>query len=976
MSKAPDTDTSLDEPRTIQAGFLDSDILNGGNAAYLAALAERWADDPTSVDPATAAFLADLFENAPLPAPLPEPEKFSPAPSAPLKEEAPENALLGTRGTARGKEALSDEALRDSWRQRGHLRAALDPLGLQKRPALSDLSPPHADPALLTRLERAYGGATGAEFMHLQDPAQRQWWIDRFENGVPVASVLSPERILSLLTQAEGFEHFCQQRFTGMRRFGLEGGESLIVALQALIDAAARDGARSISLGMPHRGRLNVMATILRKPAEAIFAEFAGKAFQPPGFEVSGDVKYHLGTATTLSENGHQLRLALLPNPSHLEAVDPVVLGRVRADQDRQKDANRTKHLGVLVHGDAAFAGQGVVYETLQLSRLPGYRTGGTVHFIVNNQIGFTTSPDCAHSGVWNTDVARTVQAPILHVNGDDPEAVARAAYLAHEWRRDFGSDVVVDILCYRRHGHNETDDPAFTQPAMVRAIHAHPTTRQLYARKLEAENVLSSGDAGALWDETQAKLQADFSAADSYQPDGTDWLDASPLDPTRLQDAPERIQPMTGVPLARLHEIGDAMTRTPEDLTLHPRLARQIEARRAAVAAGGPLDWATAESLALGSLALDGHRVRLSGQDSGRGTFSQRHAVFTDYESSPQDPSPEERPGERQETQDAPAARQFTPLAHLAPRQAPVDIWNSPLSEYGVLGFEYGYSLGNPEALVMWEAQFGDFANGAQIIIDQFLAAGETKWLRTSGLTLLLPHGYEGAGPEHSSARPERFLQLCAENNLRVCMPSTPASFFHLLRRQIARRCRKPLVVFSPKSLLRNRNATSSLEELGPHTRFQPVLPDPAFTLSNFTEKTGRKAERVVLCSGKVYYDLLAEREKRGLDDVALIRLEQLYPFPHHALVEALKRHADAKHVVWCQEEPRNAGAWRFVDRRLEHAMKVAGLAPGLRALYAGRAAAASPATGLASRHQAEQAALVDKALTRDGGRSPSFQP
>ncbi|QDH14942.1 2-oxoglutarate dehydrogenase E1 component [Oecophyllibacter saccharovorans] len=972
------------EPQARAQSVQGPDIFSGDNLSYLTALEEQWGAawhaDPAQVPPDVAALLQVMEQGHPpssvVQSPQGLPEGYG-QPSSPTAHTATEMDACA--------QTLHRHNLREAWRQRGHLRARLDPLRLRPLPELPELTPPDADPSLQARLEQAYGGEIGVEFMHLQDPAQRQWWIDRFESPLSHTShlagqtdPLSPRELLSLLTQAEGFEHFCQQRFLGMRRFGLEGGESLIVALQSLIAESLKDGVQSISLGMPHRGRLNVMATVLRKPAEAIFAEFAGKAFQPPGFEVSGDVKYHLGTATTLANDatGTALRLTLLPNPSHLEAVDPVVMGRVRADQDRTQESleraqahrshntqnradggaappheqARQAHLGILVHGDAAFAGQGVVYETLQLSRLPGYGTGGTVHLLVNNQIGFTTGPESAHSGIWNTDVARTVQAPVLHVNGDAPEAVMRAARLAHQWRTEFGSDVVLDILCYRRHGHNETDEPAFTQPAMVQAINAHPTTRQLYARKLENEGLLTAQEAAALWDRTQTRLQKAFDEAADYQPDGTDWLDVGPLDPTRLQDGPERIQPMTGVPLARLREVGQAMTRVPEGVTVHPRLERQLVARRKAVQEGRPIDWATAESLALGTLALDGHPVRLSGQDSQRGTFSQRHAVLNDQH----------------------GLGTQTPLAHLSPRQAPVKIWNSPLSEYGVLGFEYGYSLGNPEALVMWEAQFGDFANGAQIIIDQFLAAGETKWLRSSGLTLLLPHGYEGAGPEHSSARPERFLQLCAENNLRVCMPSTPASFFHLLRRQIARRCRKPLVVFTPKSLLRHRNAVSALQDMGPQTRFLPVLADPL---------AGKGARRIVLCSGKVYYDLVAEREKRQQEEeVALIRLEQLYPFPHHALVEALKAHPDAEHVVWCQEEPRNGGAWRFVDRRVEHAVKTAGLtnADGTpkRTLYAGRAAGASPATGLASRHQAEQRALVEKALTRDATPTPSYQP
>lgn len=891
--------------------------ITGDNSVYLDQLHTRWLADPRSVSPETAA----LFES--------------------LDDRLPQTSASLPHGH-RPEPSSHEEALRTAFRVSGHLAASLDPLGLQQARSCPSLSPEGADPALLAQLKRVYCGSIGAEFMHLLDATQRQWWIDRFEHPSKAPLPLSPEHILTLLTRSEGFESFCQQRFTGMRRFGLEGSESLNVALQTLINKAIQDDGRSISLGMPHRGRLNVMANILRKPYAAIFSEFAGKAFHPDGIPVSGDVKYHLGTATTLQRGTHQLRMALLPNPSHLEAIDPVVMGRVRADQDRERDTERSHHLGVLVHGDAAFAGQGVVYESLQLSRLEGYRTGGTIHLIVNNQVGFTTGQDAAHSGIWNSDVAKTVQAPILHVNGDDPEAVARCAALAHDWRHTFGTDIVVDIIAYRRHGHNETDDPGFTQPAMVERIKNHPTLRRLYARTLEERGVIDSDTAQRVWDDVQQTLERAFKDAETYQPDPTEWLDYSPQDPTRLQDTPQRIQPMTGVPLPRLKTVGEGLTATPRGFHVHPRLARQLKTRDTALNAHGPIDWATAESLAFGTLALDGHPVRLSGQDSGRGTFSQRHAVLTD-----------QKTGET-----------YTPLAHISRRQAPVHIWNSPLSEYAVMGFDYGYSLGNPEALVLWEAQFGDFANGGQIIIDQFLAAGETKWLRTSGLTLLLPHGYEGAGPEHSSARPERFLQLCAENNLRVCMPSTPASFFHALRRQIARRCRKPLIVFTPKSLLRHKSAVSTLEDMGPHTRFQPVLSDP---------RTPNNARRLVICSGKVYYDLAAARDAQKLDGIALIRMEQLYPYPHHPLAEELARHPNATDIIWCQEEPRNSGAWRFIDRRIEYTLRDINH-PVSRLRYVGRDAAASPATGLASTHKAQQDALVTAALT--GEEEPERTP
>ncbi|QDH17003.1 2-oxoglutarate dehydrogenase E1 component [Swingsia samuiensis] len=879
----------------------DRDAINSNNTVYLAELHARWQNDPSSVDPTFAA----LFET------------------------------LGSEQLPLASSGSNDQAelLKESYRLRGHSIAQLDPLKLAPTPHIPELDPAQADAGLKEKLRRAYSGTLAIEFMHIQDPTQRQWWIDQFENTPPSSFSLDPKEILWTLTRAEGFEFFCQKRFIGMRRFGLEGGESLIVALRTLVNSAYRDNVKSISFGMPHRGRLNVMANILCKPFAAIFSEFSGASFKPEHIEGSGDVKYHLGTATTMQDAGHSMRLSLLPNPSHLEAVDPVVIGRVRADQDRTKDKDRNQHLGILIHGDAAFAGQGVVYETLSLSKLKGYQTGGTVHVIINNQIGFTTLPSDAHSGLHNSDIAKTIQAPILHVNGDDPEAVVRAASLAHKWRKEFHTDIVLDVVCYRRHGHNETDEPAFTQPLMAQAIQSQRPTRQLYAQKLVERGILSSSEVENMWLNFQKELEEQFKASENYQPNITDWLD-SPQDPTRLQDEPERIQPMTGVPLPRLKMVGEAIGTIPADITIHSRLSRQIIARGTAVQNEGPIDWATAEALAIGTLSIDGHLVRLSGQDSKRGTFSQRHATLFDQKT----------------------GHEAVPLSHIAPHQAPIQLWNSPLSEFGVLGFEYGYSLGNHEALVLWEAQFGDFANGAQIIIDQFIASGETKWLRTSGLTLLLPHGYEGGGPEHSSARPERFLQLCAENNLRVCNITTPANYFHALRRQIVRRCRKPLVVFTPKSLLRHKEAVSSLAEMGPHTRFQPVLPDPELPNPEHIRK-------IILCSGKVFYDLVAERKSSGQTQTAIIRLEQLYPFPHHALLAQLTLYPEADDIIWCQEEPENNGAWTFVDRRIEHTLREA-QHKVTRPRYVGRPSAASPATGLPGAHIVQQEKLIKEAL------------
>ena len=637
------------------------------------------------------------------------------------------------------------------------------------------------------------------------------------------------------------------------------------------------------------------------------------------------------------------MHLSLQPNPSHLEAVDPVVIGKIRARQDIERDEPRRGAMAVLMHGDAAFAGQGLVYETLAMSQLIGYRTGGTVHVVVNNQIGFTTVPAHAYSGLYCTDVAKSIQAPILHVNGDDPEAVVYCARICAEYRQCFSADVVLDIVCYRRHGHNETDEPAFTQPIMYKAIRALPTVRALYAETLVAEGALTGAEAAALQTAFTAKLDACHQQAQSYRPNRADWLEAlgaACASPAMRVNA-SKARPRSMRPRSRA-----SAPRCPprrENFDLNPKIARQLDAKRQMLQTGAGIDWSTGEALAFGSLLLEGHRVRLSGEDCQRGTFSQRHALLID-----------------QTTQD-----EYTPLNNIAPDQARIEIYNSLLSEAGVLGFEYGYSLADPQTLVLWEAQFGDFANGAQPIIDQFLASGETKWLRASGLTLLLPHGYEGQGPEHSSARLERWLQLCAENNMAVCNITTPANYFHALRRQLKRNYRKPLIIMTPKSLLRHREAVSRLDDFTAIDRFQPVLAEAEAIAPP------DQVRRVVLCSGKIYYDLLAERRARGITDIALLRLEQFYPFPAEMLRALLAPHAHAE-LVWCQEEPENMGAWRFLDRKLEQALWSIGAA-GRRPIYAGRAEAASPATGLARVHASEQAAVLAAALGPQSDRRHS---
>ncbi|MBV8615847.1 MAG: 2-oxoglutarate dehydrogenase E1 component, partial [Acetobacteraceae bacterium] len=778
---------------------------SGANAAFLGDLYARWATDPGSVDPSFAELFGTLNEDSR--AVLEEATGASWAPRPVRPEPAP--APVGDLRAAIIPSLRALMLIR-SYRVRGHLEARLDPLGLQVPPPHPELDPAtygftQADldrpifidnvlgretatlREIVAILRETYCGHVGVEFMHIQDPEQKAW-IQRKVEGAPWASGFDAEArrtILRQLTEAEGFEAFCQRRYVTTKRFGLEGGEVTIPAMHAIIETAAAQGVNEIAIGMPHRGRLNTLVNIVRKPLTAVFSEFGGGSFKPEDVQGSGDVKYHLGTSTDVDIAGHSVHLSLQPNPSHLEAVDPVVVGKVRARQDQAGDTRaRRSVMAVLMHGDAAFAGQGLVYETLAMSQLIGYRTGGTVHVVVNNQIGFTTVPAHAYSGLYCTDVAKSIQAPILHVNGDDPEAVVFCARMAAEFRMRFGCDIVLDIVCYRRHGHNETDEPAFTQPLMYRAIEAQKTTRTLYAERLAADGVVPAEEAQAMWDEFAARLDAANAAAQSYRPNKADWLEGHWAGLSRPEGEPERVEEATGVDPAVLRTVGAALAHVPEPFNLNSKIARQLDAKRKMIESGEGIDWATGEALAFGTLLLEGHRVRLSGEDTQRGTFSQRHAVLIDQQNQ----------------------NEYVPLNNIAPDQARIEIYNSLLSEQGVLGFEYGYSLADPRTLVLWEAQFGDFANGAQVIIDQFLASGETKWLRMSGLTLLLPHGYEGQGPEHSSARLERYLQLCAERNLCVANLTTPANYFHALRRQIRRNFRKPLVLMTPKSLLRHK--------------------------------------------------------------------------------------------------------------------------------------------------------------------------
>jgi 2-oxoglutarate dehydrogenase E1 component len=724
-------------------------------------------------------------------------------------------------------------------------------------------------------------------------------------------------------------------KYTGTKRFGLDGAESLVPAMEQIIKRGGQLGVREIVLGMPHRGRLNILANVMFKPYRAMFAEFQGNPAHPEDVQGSGDVKYHLGTSSDREFDGNQVHLSLTANPSHLEAVNPLVIGKTRAKQSQLNDEDsRSVVLPLLLHGDAAFAGQGLVAECFGLSELKGYRIGGTVHFIVNNQIGFTTSPHYSRSSPYPSDVAKMVQAPIFHVNGDDPEAVVHCAKVATEFRQQFHRDVVIDMFCYRRHGHNEGDEPAFTQPLMYRKIAQHPTTRQIYGKRLVGEGLLKEQEVEGMADGFRAKLDQEFEGAENYKVNKADWLDGKWKGLEVARTGARRGH--TSVELDELKAIGDALTREPDDVALHRTIKRMLGNRRRMIETGEGIDWATAESLAFGSLLAEGFPVRLSGQDSGRGTFSQRHSVLVD-----------------QATEN-----RYVPLNHIRDGQARYEVIDSMLSEAAVLGFEYGYTMAEPRALVLWEAQFGDFANGAQVIIDQFVASAESKWLRMSGLVMLLPHGYEGQGPEHSSARLERYLQLCGEDNMQVANCTTPANYFHILRRQIHRKFRKPLIIMTPKSLLRHKLAVSTLDDMSNGSTFHRVLYD------NEVVCPDKDVRKVVLCTGKVYYDLKEERDKRGIKDVFFLRLEQLYPFPEEALSEELSRFKNLKKVVWCQEEPKNMGAWTFVAPRIEEVLDNIEC-PAERPIFTGRPEAASPATGLFANHVAEQAALVDEALT-----------
>ena len=979
--------------------FHASSFLQGHNAEYIEQLYAKYAENPGAVDESWREFFAALGDaavdaKAEAAGPSWARTDWPPVPNddltAALDGQWPADPkAAGDKIKAKAAEKgvqISEEQVRSAvldsiralmiiraYRIRGHLIADLDPLGMTDKTPHPELDPKtygftDADMdrpifidnvlglevatmnEIIAIVRRTYCGTFALQYMHISDPEQAGWLKERIEGyGKEITFTQNGRKaILNKLVEAEGFEKFLHVKYMGTKRFGLDGGESLIPAMEQIIKRGGALGVKEIVIGMPHRGRLSVLANVMSKPYRAIFNEFQGGSFKPEDVDGSGDVKYHLGASSDRSFDGNEVHLSLTANPSHLEAVNPVVLGKARAKTDQMNDPTRHSVLPILLHGDAAFAGQGVVAECFALSGLRGHRTGGTIHIVVNNQIGFTTAPHFSRSSPYPTDNALVVEAPIFHVNGDDPEAVVHAAKVATEFRQKFHKDVVIDIFCYRRFGHNEGDEPMFTNPAMYTNIKKHKTTLQLYTERLVKDGLIPEGEIEDMKAQFQAMLNEEFEAGKEYKPNKADWLDGRWSHMDRQKEGKYQ-RGKTAVKEETLKEVGNALTTYPEGFNIHRTVARQLDAKKEMFNSGTGFDWATAEALAFGTLQTEGYPVRLSGQDATRGTFSQRHSGLIDQKT-------EER---------------YYPLNHIREGQAHYEVIDSMLSEYAVLGFEYGYSLAEPNALVMWEAQFGDFANGAQIMFDQFISSGESKWLRMSGLVMLLPHGFEGQGPEHSSARLERFLQMCGGDNWIVANCSTPANYFHILRRQLHRNYRKPLVLMTPKSLLRHKLCVSDMKDFTTGSSFHRVLWDDADNEKNTGRSTAKlvaddKIKRVVMCSGKVYYDLLEERDARGLDDVYILRLEQFYPFPAQSMMRELERFKNAE-MVWCQEEPRNQGAWSFVEPNIEWVLTRID-AKHKRPVYAGRAPSASPATGLASQHKAQQTALVNDALTIEG--------
>ena len=979
--------------------FHASSFMQGHNAEYLEQMYARYANDPNAVDESWQAFFkamgddeVSVKQEAAGPSwaradwpPMPNDDLTAALTGewAPEPEVKSAGKKIQAKATEKGVSLNDDQVKRavlDSiralmiiraYRIRGHLVADLDPLGMRETTPHPELDPKSygftdADMdrpifidnvlglqiasmrEILSIVKRTYCGTFALQYMHISNPEEAGWLKERIE-GLGKEIQFSREgrkAILNKMVEAEGFEKFLHVKYMGTKRFGLDGGESLIPAMEQIIKRGGNLGVRDIVIGMPHRGRLSVLANVMQKPYRAIFNEFQGGSSKPEDVDGSGDVKYHLGASSDREFDGNTVHLSLTANPSHLEAVNPVVIGKVRAKQDQYKDADRTTVMPILLHGDAAFAGQGVVAECFALSGLKGHKAGGTMHIVVNNQIGFTTAPHFSRSSPYPTDNALVVEAPIFHVNGDDPEAVVHAAKVATEFRQKFHKDVVIDIFCYRRFGHNEGDEPMFTNPVMYKKIKTQKTSLSIYTERLVRDGLIPEGEIEDMKAAFQAKLSEEFEAGKDYKPNKADWLDGKWSHLDRHKDAYVRGE--TAIKPETMAEIGTTLSTAPADFPIHKTIGRLLDAKAKMFETGEGFDWATGEALAFGSLLTEGYPVRLSGQDSSRGTFSHRHSALINQDT-------EER---------------HYPLNAVRKGQAQYEVIDSMLSEYAVLGFEYGYTLAEPNALTLWEAQFGDFANGAQIMFDQFISSGESKWLRMSGLVVLLPHGFEGQGPEHSSARLERFLQMCGQDNWIVANCTTPANYFHILRRQLHRDFRKPLVLMTPKSLLRHKMAVSKAEEFTTGSSFHRLMWDDAQHGNSDTKLVkDDKIKRVVMCSGKVYYDLLEERDARGIDDIYLLRVEQFYPFPAQSAVQELERFKNAE-VVWCQEEPKNQGGWTFIEPNLEWVLGRI-KAKHTRPKYVGRSTSASPATGLASNHKAQQAALVNDALTIEGTKS-----
>ncbi|WP_428539795.1 2-oxoglutarate dehydrogenase E1 component [Profundibacter sp.] len=984
-----------DQPTT--SDFHNSSFLQGHNAEYIEQLYAQYANDPNAVDAAWQAFFKELGDDdmavkAEASGPSWARADWPPVPNDdlthaldgqwPIEDAKPAEVAekILAKADDKGIEVSEDQikrAVLDSiralmiiraYRIRGHLAADLDPLGLAGREPHPELEPEsygftEADmdrPIFIDNvlglqmasmrqivdiLKRTYCGTFALQYMHISNAEQAGWLKERIEGyGKEIQFTREGRKaILNKLVEAEGFEKFLHVKYMGTKRFGLDGGESLIPAMEQIIKRGGDLGAKEIVIGMPHRGRLSVLVNVMAKPYRAVFNEFQGGSFKPEDVDGSGDVKYHLGASSDRSFGGESVHLSLTANPSHLEAVNPVVLGKSRAKQDQKHDKERSSVIPLLLHGDAAFAGQGVISECFGLSGLTGHRTGGTIHIVVNNQIGFTAAPHFSRSSPYPTDIALMVEAPIFHVNGDDPEAVVHAAKVATEFRQKFHKDVVIDMFCYRRFGHNEGDEPMFTNPLMYKKIKTQKTTLQLYTERLIRDGLIPEGEIEEMKTAFQAHLNEEFEAGKDYKPNKADWLDGRWKHLSKHDDDYQRGQ--TAIPEETYAQVGASLTHIPDGYPVHKTVARMLGAKKAMIDEDKGIDWATGEALAFGSLLTEGFPVRLAGQDSTRGTFSHRHSALINQDS-------EER---------------YYPLNNIRGGQAHFEAIDSMLSEYAVLGFEYGYSLAEPNALTLWEAQFGDFANGAQIMFDQFISSGERKWLRMSGLVCLLPHGFEGQGPEHSSARLERYLQMSAEDNWVVANCTTPANYFHILRRQMHRTYRKPLILMTPKSLLRHKRAVSDKAEFITGSSFHRILWDDAQKGTSDTKLVAdSKIKRVVMCSGKVYYDLLEERDKRGLKDIYLLRVEQFYPVPAMAMSKELGRFKNAD-VVWCQEEPKNQGAWTFMEPNIEWVLGRI-KAKSKRPAYAGRPASASPATGLGKTHKAQQAALIDDALTIKG--------